>query len=44
MLLIFGLGNIGDEFNNTYHNIGFMCLDSFLKKNNLKNGQKKLEI
>ena len=36
MLLIFGLGNIGREYENTYHNIGFKCLNSFLEKNNLK--------
>ncbi|MBE5745741.1 MAG: aminoacyl-tRNA hydrolase [Clostridiales bacterium] len=35
MLLIFGLGNKGKEYDNTYHNIGFKCLDSFLKKQNL---------
>lgn len=35
MLLIFGLGNKGREYDNTYHNIGFMCLDAYLKKNNL---------
>ena len=34
--LIVGLGNIGDEYANTRHNIGFMILDSIAKKNNLK--------
>ncbi|MGQ0826936.1 MAG: aminoacyl-tRNA hydrolase [Bacteroidota bacterium] len=34
--LIVGLGNIGDEYANTRHNIGFMVLDSLAKKNNLK--------
>ena len=34
--LIVGLGNIGDEYANTRHNIGFMVLDSIAKKNNLK--------
>lgn len=36
MLLIFGLGNIGREYENTYHNIGFKCLNTFLDKLNLK--------
>lgn len=27
MQLIVGLGNIGDKYKNTYHNIGFECLD-----------------
>lgn len=29
MLLIVGLGNIGKEYDNTRHNIGFACLDAF---------------
>ena len=34
--LIVGLGNIGDEYANTRHNIGFKALDFIAKENNLK--------
>lgn len=34
--LIAGLGNIGDEYANTRHNIGFKILDAIAKENNLK--------
>lgn len=34
--LIVGLGNIGDEYENTRHNIGFTVLDTIAKENNLK--------
>ena len=42
MLLIVGLGNIGKEYDNTFHNIGFNCLDSFLKRNNLNLSKEKM--
>lgn len=32
MILIVGLGNIGEKYSNTRHNIGFLVLDSLLKK------------
>jgi PTH1 family peptidyl-tRNA hydrolase len=36
MKLIIGLGNIGKEYNQTRHNIGFMCVDEFASKHNLR--------
>ena len=34
--LIVGLGNIGDEYENTRHNIGFKVVDAVAKENGLK--------
>ncbi|MEG1608358.1 MAG: aminoacyl-tRNA hydrolase [Clostridia bacterium] len=35
-MLIVGLGNYGETYENTVHNIGFMAVDSLLDKLNLK--------
>ncbi|MDD5569864.1 MAG: aminoacyl-tRNA hydrolase [Bacteroidales bacterium] len=39
--LIAGLGNIGDEYENTRHNIGFMILDAFAGKEKLSFSSKR---
>lgn len=41
MKCIIGLGNIGEEYANTRHNMGFMCLEHLSNKYNIKMDKKK---
>ncbi|MCX6759869.1 MAG: aminoacyl-tRNA hydrolase, partial [Candidatus Nealsonbacteria bacterium] len=34
MKIIIGLGNPGEKYENTWHNIGFMALDEIIRENN----------
>jgi len=34
MIIIIGLGNPGEQYKNTRHNVGFMAVDKFAEKNN----------
>lgn len=36
MVIIFGLGNVGVQYQNTYHNLGFMTIDHFALKHGFK--------
>ncbi|MEL7005513.1 MAG: aminoacyl-tRNA hydrolase [Bacteroidota bacterium] len=42
--LIVGLGNIGEEYEDTRHNIGFMALDSLAKEHNVQFKLEKLAL
>lgn len=41
MYLIVGIGNVGEEYCNTRHNIGFMMLDYYVKSKNLTFSKEK---
>lgn len=43
-LLIVGLGNPGDEYEGSRHNIGFMCLDYFAGKNDFGSWHLKSDL
>lgn len=43
MKCIIGLGNIGKEYENTRHNMGFMCIDYLASKYNIKLDKKKIK-
>lgn len=43
-LLIVGLGNIGQDYDGTRHNIGFACADAFVKASNLSGWVNKKDL
>jgi PTH1 family peptidyl-tRNA hydrolase len=43
-LLIVGLGNIGKEYDDTRHNVGFACVDEFVRKNDLGGWTEKKDL
>ena len=43
-LLIVGLGNPGEEYAGTRHNIGFACVDEFARKNDFQGWMSKKDL
>ncbi len=43
MIIIVGLGNIGIQYRNTFHNIGFMVVDYIAKKLDIKIDKEKFK-
>ena len=43
MKIVIGLGNVGDQFKNTRHNVGFLVIDYFIKKLKIKLDQENFD-
>ena len=43
-VIVVGLGNVGNEFDGTRHNIGFDCLDTFAAAHNIDNWTTKKDL
>jgi len=44
MIIVVGLGNPGEKFQKTRHNLGFLVLNELIKKNNFSNWKKSKKI